>query len=97
MLSDKDIVTLLKILGVDNEVDGLKLLIRMTMDGIQDLAKYKEAILWLYSQTGHQCCHSNALEMFRMVGLGPPDMQLPPREEFRQKCQEYEEEIYEHI
>lgn len=60
----------------------------------QDILKYKEAVLWLYSQKGHNLCHENIKDLFKRCGLPPKELELPPREEFRERCMKYEEEVY---
>ena len=67
---------------------------QITSKEVEELRKYKEAVLWLHSQSGHDLCHENIRDLFNKCGLPPKELGLPSREEFRQRCMKYEEEVY---
>lgn len=69
--------------------------IRLTEEEFEELNRFKAAVLWHYNQRGHDRCHENIKEMYKRCGLPPLDeADLPPRSEFRQMCQKYEEKLY---
>lgn len=61
---------------------------------LDQLFRFKEAVMWLYNQNEHNLCHEWSKDLFARCGLPPKELKLPPREEFRRRCGEYEEEIY---
>lgn len=62
---------------------------------IEELQRFKDAVLWHYNQRGHDRCHDTDNDMYKMCGLPPRDKSdLPPEEEFEHRCREYKEGLY---
>lgn len=68
---------------------------RDMMEG-QEIA-YRSAVEQYLSKTGHDLCHSNRRELAQAFSLHYTKYVADPpkdRNEFRQRCQEYEEQLY---
>jgi hypothetical protein len=55
-----------------------------------ELARLRDAVKVHHAARGHERCWENDAALYRAAGLQPGEPELPPRPEFRRRCQEYE-------